>query len=534
MFVKPVDIIKTPDKKAWENCTLHADGKYYAFFGTGRKTRDNPQAWPIGLDVYQSLDGVHWEVVAEDVLAIEGAHAGFGIHKIGDFFYYYPTCSTKDKSVHFKVYRTKDFIDWTHLGDEFDVTPDRTMYQERWDELYVMPDVDETGKDVLYGYISSETREDVGAPGAGMLRSYDGIRWEVLPPIMVVWGDIPSQHMELNFVEKVEGRYYLSMSGRAYMDSYGYSLYTFVGDTPYGPFAPDAEMFRLSGTCRRELTWLGHTIRTPHGLLVALWLSHGKQDLPSQTFAIGSLKRLACEKGHLRLRYWEGTDRAKGTMLALNLQSIHLAHPHPLVRTERDCILSIDQNNGEIQLSASRDGMIAMLDVCFDRVRGFILEGTLCARESRQSIATHHQSVGAGFFFEERIGLGIAMVADSMGVTRTGTLRYADHQITEKDEYANATNSLIVSRSGKLQGTMEFTHEDTVGPFGHAAMCGIRHAKTHSFRMLARGDYFELFIDDLYVQTYLLPKNMTGRVGLCVFDGSCHFSTLCAWEMSFS
>lgn len=109
MFVQPVDVNKTPDKKAWENYTIHADGKFYAFFGTGGQTLGNPQAWPIALDVYQSMDGVHWDVVAADVLPILGAHAGFGIHKIGDFFYYYPTCSTVDKSVHFKVCRTKDF-----------------------------------------------------------------------------------------------------------------------------------------------------------------------------------------------------------------------------------------------------------------------------------------------------------------------------------------------------------------------------------------------------------------------------------------
>jgi len=533
MFIKPVDVRKTPDKTAWENCTIYADGKYYAFFGTGRKTKGNPRPWPIALDVYQSLDGVHWDIVTENVLPIEGAHAGFGVHKIGDFFYYYPTCSTNDKSVHFKVYRTKDFMNWTHLGDDFDVAPDRTMYHERWDELYVMPDVDEAGKDIYYGYISSETRDDVGPPGTGMVKSYDGIRWEVLPPVVVLWGDIPSQHMELNFVEKMEGRYYLSMSGRAYMDSYGYSLYTFVGDTPYGPFTPDAEKFRLSGTSRRELTWLGHTLRTPHGLLVALWLSHGKQDLPSQTFAIGSLKMLSCEKGHLHMRYWNGTDKAKGAALALNLPSVSLAHPHSLVRTERDSIVSIDEKRGHIELSASRDGLIALFDVCFDRVSGFILEGTLCARESRQSIATHHQSVGAGFYFEERPGSGIAIIADSLGVTRTGTLRYADHRITEKDVYAHATGSLIVSRTGELQGTLEFVCEDTVGPYGHAAMCGIRHGQTHSFRMLARGDYFELFVDDFYVQTYLLPQTMTGRVGLCVLDGSCQFGALQAFEMSF-
>lgn len=531
MFVKPVDTAAAPDKTAWENYTIYADGQFYAFFGTGRKTLANPSAYPIGIDLFQSTDGVHWTVVAQDAIPVAGAHAGFGIWKLGEYFYYYPTCSTAGQNVHFKVFRTKDFQQWEHLGDEYDVAPDRAYYHERWDELYIMPDADEEGRDILYGYISSETREDVGEPGTGMLKSYDGVRWEVLPPVRVIWGDIPSQHMELNFVEKLDGRYYLSMSGRAYLDSYGYSLYTFIGESPYGPFYPDLERFRLAGTTRREVTWLGHTIRTPGGLLVALWLSHEKNEIPSRNFAIGSLKKLDCTNGHLRLKYWDGTEAARGRRLALDLSAAALAHPDAKVRTARD-EAKVAEGAGAVEIHASRDGAVLMLAESFDPEKGFILEGTMCAREFRHHIASHQHGARAGFYFEVRPGSGIAMLADTLGVTRSGPLRYADHKITQRDDYAHAAAGLVGARSGLLQGTLDFLYEDTVGPFGHAAMCGIHHGRTHHFRLLARGDYFELFVDDIYVQTYLLPEHMSGKVGLCVMDGSCSFQ-LKAYEMTF-
>lgn len=115
-----------------------------------------------------------------------------------------------------------------------------------------------------------------------------------------------------------------------------------------------------------------------------------------------------------------------------------------------------------------------------------------------------------------------------------GEIYVLPHKITEKIDYENTCEVLVKSRSGPLHGTLEFILEDVVGPFGHAAMCGIRHGKTHSFRLLARGDYFELFVDEIYVQTYLLPETMTGRIGLYVADGFFSFGNLKAYMMNFS
>ena len=220
-------------------------------------------------------------------------------------------------------------------------------------------------------------------------------------------GEVPSQHMELNFVEKIDGLYYLSMSGRMYMDSYGYSLYTFIGDTPFGPFYPDREMFRLSGTTRREVTWLGHSVKTPDGFLAALWLSHNtKPDIPSTTFALGSLKKLITDNKHLRLKYWEGTDTEKGKETTVSL--LHTIHP--------DQGRIIDDE----KITADREGVIAVISGSCNKEKGFIIEGAFTAYEKRGDIATHQHAAGVGFYFEETAGKGVAIIADTLGTTRTG------------------------------------------------------------------------------------------------------------------
>ncbi len=528
MFVSPIDKEQCPGKRAWDNLTIHDGGKFYAFFGTGVRSETNPGGHPNALDIAVSEDGVRWRFLARDLLPIPGAHAGFGVVRAGDRILYYPTCSDDARGAHFKICASADFLHWEHLGDDYNVLPDRRYYRERWDELWVLPE-EENGETVYYGYISSEVREDIGAPACGLLKSHDGLRWEVLPPPVIEWGELPAQHMELNFCEKIGGTYYLSMAGRFYLDNYGYSLYTFAGESPRGPFKPDLESFRLTGASRRNVTWLGHTVRAPEGLLLALWLSAQPEfDLPSDNFGIGPLKRLSCENGHLRLRYRENNDRAKGAEIPACLENLEWAHPAPAVKTERDA-LTVEEDG--ITMSASRDGSLVMLNRRFDARAGFILEGHLTARENRGQIATHQPAAAAGFFFESAKNQGVAMIPDTLGVTRTGTFAYAGRRITSEDIYAHAGKALARGRIGTPQGTCKFDCEDTVSPLGHASYGGIRHGRRHFFRIIARGGFFELYMDDYYVQTCSLPDPFTGRAGLLVFDGACRYEKLRAWKI---
>ncbi|MBQ9131311.1 MAG: hypothetical protein IJX62_02405, partial [Clostridia bacterium] len=437
-----------------------------------------------------------------------------------EYFYYYPTCCREKGKSYFRVIRTKDFQSWEDLGEVYHSTPDSRWYQVRWDEMMILEDRELDGRTVYYGYISSEPWAEISDPAPGMLKSYDGIRWTALPPPAVEWGELPAQHMELNFVEKIDGRYYLSMSGRMYLDNYGYSLYTFVGDSPFGVFRPCLEKFRMAGNSRRNVTWLGHALHAGQDLLCALWLSHDvAPEIPSSSFAMSTLKRVLCEKGQLRLGYWQNNDGLfdRSVPLAMNWKSVH---PAPAVKSPRD---EVEQAMGDsFHISASRDGVLLLSDPLFDRDRGILLEGTVTCLENRSKYMSAHQhAAGVGFYFEERDGEGVLMCAETLGITKSGPFRYADHKLTEYDIYHNTGDILVPWRSGALQGTTIFDFDDTVGGPGHAAYGGVRHGKTHRFKLIARMDYFELYIDDFYVQTYLLPASVSGRIGICAFDGTC-------------
>ncbi|TFH04847.1 MAG: hypothetical protein E4H09_02990, partial [Spirochaetales bacterium] len=368
MFLSPIRPDDPPTRRTWDNCTIHDGKAYYAFFNT-TDTSISPGAY--GLDIARSEDGVHWQFIARDLVPLPGAHAGYGILKVGDRIFYYPTVTDERRGIHFKIYESTDYLRWVHLGDDYDVVPDPRYYAARWEEICVLRE-HAGDRDVFYGYISAEVREDVAQPSLGMLKSYDGIKWEVLRPPVVNWGELPPQHTEVNFCEKLDGRYYLSLNCRLHFDSYGYSSYTFVGDSPTGPFEPDLPAFRLTGTTSRDITWLAHPLHTPDGPLVALWLSARQElEIPSHGMGIGPLKRLIIERGHLRLFWWEGNEKAKGSSLGVPISRTHWVHPGSVVRGEHD---SMEIADGKLTLAGGRDGGIGILDTQFDAGMGFILE----------------------------------------------------------------------------------------------------------------------------------------------------------------
>ncbi len=161
-----------------------------------------------------------------------------------------------------------------------------------------------------------------------------------------------------------------------------------------------------------------------------------------------------------------------------------------------------------------------------------MIEGHVTVRERRGRIESHQHAAAAGFYLEEYPGRGCAIIPDSLGTTRTGSMAYADHRITDCDIYADTGKGLVVDRSGKLQGICSFACEDTVGPLGHASYCGVRHGERHSFRLIARGDFFEFYIDDYYVQTYRMPDPFSGRIGFVAFDGTCLFEDIHGWDLN--
>ena len=79
-------------------------------------------------------------------------------------------------------------------------------------------------------------------------------------------------------------------------------------------------------------------------------------------------------------------------------------------------------------------------------------------------------------------------------------------------------------------GKPVFTSDDVTGK-GCATVTGIEPGHEHTFRLLVRMGFFELYIDDLLMQTFRY-KSGAGKVGFLVHDAKAEFSDLKAWKMS--
>ena len=83
---------------------------------------------------------------------------------------------------------------------------------------------------------------------------------------------------------------------------------------------------------------------------------------------------------------------------------------------------------------------------------------------------------------------------------------------------------------GRYNSVTGFTSEDTTAR-GCATVTGIGNGTPHAFRLLARHDLYELYVDDLLVQTYVY-RPATGRIGFVACGAEATFSNLTAYDMA--
>lgn len=527
MFYQPSIIGDSAQRySAWSNHIAHTGEKFVCVVPVQRF--DGTPA-PMGLAVAESTDGVHWRETQPFACPLDYALAGFCIRWTGhDFVYYSSERNTgPDREtipLLMRQYRTPDWRALTPMGEAFTTRPDPRWYRCRWDELVVLED-----GGLFYGYITSEPRPEFAVDSLGMLRSDDGLAWQVLPPPVFEWEGLPPQQMEVCFCEQAGGRYYLGMGSRCYLGHLGFSVVVFVADQPTGPFRPDQKAFRLCGSTTRDTSWLAKTFRRGDEILFSNWHTTTlDRSYPGifgngQSLWIGPLKRFQVDgKGHLRLAWWPGNEAVRGAVLPADLRAWQAIHP---VEDRRERWYAFTAPQGDAAaLSAGRDGAVLLSPEAFDFDRGLVVEGTVGAAEQRGHIGTHWHAAAAGFYFEHAPGRGMLMQLETLGLTRTGLFEYATAPAFDADEFALAAFGNM-DRGGPYQGLSRFTEEDRVGPIGYAPPCGLRNGRTHRFRLLVKGGLFELYLDDLLVQTYVTGP-ASGRLGLVAKSGAVTFDQL--------
>ena len=459
----------------WDPSVLWHDGKYYA---TMMYNKDGPN----GLDAQHCMlasseDGVHWRdegiVNEEREIARGGKFFKCFVGRCGDRFIMDHGVWRPEGQDTLRFYESTDLKNWTYIDSN---QPDERWYVRpgRWDHMYILPKEEGNHEAGYWGHVVSIPTPEVG-PGAGMMQSPDGRTWEVLPPAKFEFDDVPVRdHLEYGGCERLGGKYVLIGGTGCYAGHDGYAMFTFIADEPTGPFRADAEAFRLCGASSNEDNmgaggWLAAWCRGKDGeILISNYASQANSGI-----WMLPMRKPVFDDGHLRLGWWAENEKLKGRQLGKDA----------------------------IELAAD-EWAVSELKERFDPSKGIVFEGTVRVKPQGKNAAV-------GFAFEHA-GPGDRAILMDVGDPKTRETHVGD--LTQDDKGERAFRSMDVT--GK----------------GCATVTGLDPDKEHTFRLLARLNFFELYVDDMLVQTYT-TSDSTGKIGFVVREAEALVTGLIAWEM---
>ncbi len=494
----------------WDPTVLWHNGKYHLV----SMYKIDPTAPDDFMWLAQSEDGVHWH--SEGPVLNDG-HA---IYKM----YIYETsdgiamnCGSSSQADRqdndtLRYYRSADMKNWAFYSEDH---PDGQWYHTkgRWDHMYVYRDEDGT----YYGYpVATPLPEQRSA--WGLRKSKDGIHWETCAPPVIHWGDIPRINcLEVGGVEKIDNKYYFIGGYVGYAGNYGYSLYSFTADSPEGPFTPDKEAFRLCGFDRLEdrlfIQNLAAFARGKDGeLLISNAVMAG--DL-TDVWLLPLRKAVVDTNGHLRLGYWHGNDALKGVGIPVS------ASTQKLVYADLQPTNAIGFGGTATRYKAADGGfsaavctpghsvlhdrdMLILADTQLDLENGIIMECTVCANSSPAYDAVNCTTQN--------------WRPSSVGV-------YLEEEAEDNELSRGMIVSLEVGHPYKRYSfvekirvdTKDFQRQviDTIGE-GCAEVRGIDANRNVHLRLFYRRNMFELYADDLLVQSFVHLGTPTGKIGICL------------------
>jgi hypothetical protein len=402
---------------------------------------EQPAGQLSGVYLATSTDGVHFREVGP-VIEKKGDAAWLGsgsVLRAGGNFVMNFSEARSHQSIFFA--QSDDLIRWTRLGDAYRSDPDPRWYEvDRWDGIWPLP----RKEGGFWGYLSANPwrRSDARPNGltcrsTGMLESDDGLRWRAVAPPAFEWGDVPQMgNVEVGAVRQFGNRYYMMVqtwgpyAGGTFLGCTAPGVYTFVADTPRGPFRPDRQAFRLLGNTRTRSTHFPRFYETPSDVLV----NHFLFTRSLKAWLAPLKKAVVDDAGHLRLDYWQGNEAIKGKPIAVQ--------PPAVVPWRVD---------GRQGLTAS------LLGNTFDLAEGFIMEGTLQWQPSGLSPGR------CGVYLEETPAQGTALLLATDSKTQLGVLKRQGTTAFEPDDFVEAGIAVGRKHSFRLlvrQFMIEFYLDD--------------------------------------------------------------------------
>lgn len=479
--------------RIWDPTVIKYNGIYHAF--TMYYEKGAAESYSMRLAV--SEDGVHWtdkgNIITDDKNPVWKMY--IFRTKDGIFSLNHGSKSRPDSENDTLIYyRSEDLYNWSYLGSN---QPDPRWYEPdngRWDHMYCLP----SEKEGYIGYTVAVPKDEYRSL-IGIQRSSDGLFWYSCPPPVIDWDGIePVCEMEVGGCEKIGDKYYL-MGGICppFNGNYAYSCYVFTSDNENGPFKPDKKALRLCGFNGRRGEVFVQTLAAfcrdyDNGeLLVSNTLWYTLDDEQNNNWLLPLRLVKVDDDGHMRLHYFPGNDALKGPILSRTDYAEISTQPHEGYQLyDEYAFFDLAEMNPE---------------------KGAVIEGTLTAQPwpARGPVrAGCWLPSMAGFYIEENENSGTAIFA----------------------ECANTKNRSIYIGNFDKNNSI-FSPEDTIS---HNCTCpnGIDVEVPYSFRLLIRYGMFELYLNDMHVQTYTTRTMPTGKVMLALQNCKCRIENVTVYEMN--
>jgi hypothetical protein len=496
----------------WDPTVIYANNQYYMFSMYG-----GDSVW-----LATSADGVHWKdygvVVKSEGFKNNRVWKQF-INKVGDrYIMDYGAFTDQGSSNNLlRFWESKDLTHWTYVTE---VPVDTNYYRDkggRWDHMFMVPK-DEANPSAGYvGYVVAKPLDSHSM--FGFMESPDGVHFTPRkPPEVIADFGLPGE-FEIGGIRKFGSKYYLigGVGNPPHFGFTGYSVLTYTSDSLMGPFRPDMDAYRLTGTSGSD------TGRQVH--ILSSFVKDSPEDLISDPFTFRASgtdghgtwfepmrKAVIDSKGHLRLGYWKQNDLAKGKEIPADAAKNIVVFPpgqresDPIVKVAgtQDSLLVYPDKPWTgfpwLDSTGSRTAVV-LLDQRFDLDQGIIMEGHIKATAARRSFA--------GFYME-----GLEKNTGTAIMLQVGEPQWRTSEI------------------GKVKMDLGFHFEslDVTGRYA-ATVNGLDPDVDHTFRLWLRGGQMELYIDDLLMQSYLL-FSPSGRIGFISQDGEVQFSQLKFYAMN--
>lgn len=285
----------------------------------------------------------------------------------------------------------------------------------------------------------------------GYLTSEDGAHWKA-QQVNIDYQPFPPYNTALGGFEIadfiwMDGMYYLLCGGFGHLGSDGYGVYVFESKRPDGPFAPSLPFYRINGTSKRWVNMWERCFEKDGALLAHNYMYDGYSYECGNVY-LPPIKKLEKNRHGLRLVWWEENEALRGDLYAGTEQLRAQSQAWDVFTQVSDCVTSPGT-------ALPADG-------------GAMIEAMMTLDETGFT-----QYSCGGLYLEEKDNEGMAILFDTYG----------------KCEIAWVQNNRIKAV------------EDTIR-FPSAASYYLEGGKTYSIKVITKNGMFEVYVDDVYLQTF--------------------------------